>query len=146
MPCPFNGPKMFCAGPNVFSHSKNFYTYCCSHKHFCHTKRWFAVSKIGFCASTKLFEEALNAFKFLGRQKTFGPAQNILGPVKGQGICLHRSWRQFIAHENFLHSIINGFIFKEWFLFAPPKTTTNNWRINVRNQDTSFSDRLKELT
>ena len=52
----------------------------------CQTKRWFAFSKIGFCAGTKVFEEALNAVKFLGWLKKFGPAQNILGPVKGQGI------------------------------------------------------------
>ena len=52
----------------------------------CQTKKWFAFSKIGFCAGTKVFEEALNAVKFLGWPKKFGPAQNILGPVKGQGI------------------------------------------------------------
>ena len=39
-----------------------------------------------FWAGTKVFEEALNAVKFLGWLKKFGPAQNILGPVKGQGI------------------------------------------------------------
>ena len=54
----------------------------------CQTKRLFAFSKIGFCAGTKVFEEALNAVKFLGWLKTFGPAKNILGPVKGQGISL----------------------------------------------------------
>ena len=42
--------------------------------------------KISFCAGTKVFEEVLDAFKFLGWLKKFGPAQNILGPVKGQGI------------------------------------------------------------
>ena len=42
MPCPFTGPKMFCAGPNVLCQTKNLFTY-----------------------------------------KKFGPAQNILGPVKG---------------------------------------------------------------
>ena len=31
-------------------------------------------------------KEALNAVKFLGWLKIFGLAQNILGPVKGQGI------------------------------------------------------------
>ena len=36
--------------------------------------------------STNVFEEELNATKFLEWLKTFGPAQNILGPVKGQGI------------------------------------------------------------
>ena len=50
------------------------------------TKRWFAFSKIGFCAGTKVVEEALDAFKFLGWLKNFGPAQNILGPIKWQGI------------------------------------------------------------
>ena len=47
-----------------------------------------------FCASQKddlhsvklVFVPALNAVKFLGWLKIFGPAQNILGPVKGQGI------------------------------------------------------------
>ena len=34
----------------------------------------------------KVFEEALNAVKFLCWFKKFGPARNILGPVKGQGI------------------------------------------------------------
>ena len=52
----------------------------------CQTKRWFAFSRIGFCAGTKVFEEALNAVKFLGWLKKFRLAQNILGPVKGQGI------------------------------------------------------------
>ena len=33
----------------------------------------------------KVFEEALNAVKFLGWLKKFGPAQNIFRPVKGQG-------------------------------------------------------------
>ena len=52
------------------------------------TERWFEFSKIVFCASTKVFEEALNAVKFLGWLKIFGPAQNIFGPVKGQGISM----------------------------------------------------------
>ena len=30
--------------------------------------------------------QGINAVKFLGWLKKFGPAQNILGPVKGQGI------------------------------------------------------------
>ena len=55
------------------------------------TKRGFAFSKIVFCAGTKSFEEALNAVKSLGWLKKFGPAQNILGPVKEQGICLKKT-------------------------------------------------------
>ena len=52
----------------------------------CQTRRWFEFCKIVFCVGTKVFEEALNAFNFLGWLKQFGLAQNILGPVKGQGI------------------------------------------------------------
>ena len=46
---------------------------------FCQTKKNFAFSKIGFCAST-------NTVKFFGWLQKFGPAQNILGSVKGQGL------------------------------------------------------------
>ena len=60
----------------------------------CQNKRWFAFSKIGFCAGTKVFEEALNAIKFLDWLKTFGPAQNILGLVKGQGISSAQTYIQ----------------------------------------------------
>jgi hypothetical protein len=34
------------------------------------------ICKILFCVGTKVFEEALNAVKFLGCFKKFGPAQN----------------------------------------------------------------------
>ena len=44
--------------------------------------------KLVFCAGTKVLGDALNAVKFLGWLKKFGPAQNILRPVKGQGISL----------------------------------------------------------
>ena len=70
MPCLFTGPKMFCAGPNFLSHTVT--------NILCQTNRWFEFSKIGFCADTKVFEGALNAVKFLGWLKKFGPAQNIL--------------------------------------------------------------------
>ena len=53
MPCPFTGPKMFWAGPKFFARQKDALQF----------------SKIGFCAGTKVFEEALNAVKFLDPQK-----------------------------------------------------------------------------
>ena len=72
--------QSFCVGPKIYLHIVPVTII------FCQTKKLFAFSKIGFCASTKVFEEALNAVKFLGWLKKFGPVQNILGPVKGQGI------------------------------------------------------------
>ena len=35
--------------------------------------------------NSKVFDEALNAVNFLGWLIKFGPAQKMLGPVKGQG-------------------------------------------------------------
>ena len=32
MPCPFTGPKIFCAGPHFLCQTKNLFTYCASHK------------------------------------------------------------------------------------------------------------------
>jgi hypothetical protein len=62
-----------------------------------------------FCARQKddlhsvklVFEEALNAVKCLGWHETFGPAQNILGPVKGQGISysLDRKYSKTLASQ-----------------------------------------------
>ena len=57
------------------------------------------ISKVGFCAVTKVFEDALNAVKFLGWLKKFVPAQNTLGPVKGQGINMKLLWHSQVSIE-----------------------------------------------
>ena len=72
LPCSFTGSK-----PIIYLHI------LAVSNILCQKKTWFAFSRIGFCASTKFFEEALNAVKFLDWLKIFGPTQNILGPVKG---------------------------------------------------------------
>ena len=69
--------QMFCARPNIYLHIVAVTIILCQ------TKLWFAFSKNVFCVGTNVFEEAV---KFLGWLKKFGPAQNNLGPVKGQGI------------------------------------------------------------
>ena len=76
---PLTGPKMFWVGPKYLCQTKKLFTYCGSHKNFVPDKKM---------TCTKVFEVALNADKFLGWLKKFGLAQNILGPVKGQGISL----------------------------------------------------------
>ena len=45
-------------------------------------KRCFAFSKIGFCAGTKVFEEALNAVKFLGWLKNIWTITKHFGTCK----------------------------------------------------------------
>ena len=63
MPCPSKGPKMILAGPIFFCRTKNFI--------------YILFQAQTFCASRKII---------LGWLKKIGPAQNILGHVKGQGI------------------------------------------------------------
>ena len=43
MPCPFTGPKMYCASPNFLSQTKNLFTYCGSHKHFVPEKKIICI-------------------------------------------------------------------------------------------------------
>ena len=61
---------MFCAGPNSLSQHKNLTAYSASSKSFVPTQKTIL----------------LNAKHLFVWHKKFGPAQNILGPVKGQGI------------------------------------------------------------
>ena len=70
MPCPFTGPKMFCAGPNILCQLKNLTAFSASSKTF-------------VLAQKPILQNAKHLFVW---HKTFGTAQNILGPVKGQGI------------------------------------------------------------
>ena len=98
MPC-LQVPKFYgliqkiCARPKIYLHIVAVTNILCQ------TKRWFAFSKIVFCAGTKVFEEALNAVKFLSWLKEFGLAQNILGPVNGQG-------RKLLLGENKIKVLI----------------------------------------
>ena len=74
LPCPFTGPKMFCADPNFLIQPKNLTAFSASSKTFVPAqKNNFTECKSFFCLA-------------LVWHKKIGPAQNILGPVKGQGI------------------------------------------------------------
>ena len=59
------------------------------------------MDKLDFCAGTKVFEEALNAITFLDWLKKFGPAQNILEPVEGQGTVVDRVHKKKIGRGHY---------------------------------------------
>jgi hypothetical protein len=63
-------------GVNILSQ-----TFCAGQKDDLHSVKLIFVPAQKF-----LKRHYLTAVKFLGWLKNFGPAQNILGPVKGQGI------------------------------------------------------------
>ena len=79
LPCPSTGPQMFCAGPNILGQTKNWILG--PSKKFCTgTKTEFTLWKSSF----GLVQKVVN--QFLVWHKIFGPAQNVLGHVKEQGI------------------------------------------------------------
>ena len=83
MPCPSIGPKMFCAGPNFLSQSKNLIAFSYSLKNvFWHKNQ---IGNHLFVWHT-IFGTPQNVYQFLVCPRKFGPAQNVLGPVEGQGI------------------------------------------------------------
>ena len=82
LPCPFTGHKMLWTFPSLFVLDQKFiYILWQSLTFFARQKddlNWFIFP-------------ALNAFKFLDWLKMFGPAHNILEPVKGQGISYQKT-------------------------------------------------------
>ena len=81
VPCPFTGRKMFYAGPNFLSQPKNLTAFSTSSKTFVLAQQPILLHANHLFVWHKIFVD-----KFLVRHKKFGPAQNILRPVKGQGI------------------------------------------------------------
>ena len=78
--CPFTGYKMFCAGPKIWLHLVPLQKLLCRHKN------QFYWMQIIFLSDTKCLWLPQYVNRFLVWHKKFGPAQHILGPVKGQGI------------------------------------------------------------
>ena len=89
VPKHFGLVHIFCVGPKIYLQIVPVTNILCQ------TKRWFAFSRIGFCASTKVFEEALCKCSHI-----FVLAQNIWTSTKHFGTCKrtrHKSqkWQGF---------------------------------------------------
>ena len=88
MPCPFTGPKcfglvqIFWASPKIWLHLVPLQKCLCWHK------KQFYWMQIICLSGTKYLWLPQYVNEFLVWHKKFGPAQNILGPVKGQVITL----------------------------------------------------------
>ena len=86
MPCLLQVPKcfvpiqIFWASPKIWLHLVPLQKLLCRHKN------QFYWMQIIFLSSTKCLRLPQYENKFLVWHKKFGPAQNILGPLKGQGI------------------------------------------------------------
>ena len=103
MPCPFTGSRMFCAGPKIWLHLVPLQKLLCWHKN------QFYWMQIIFLSGTKCLWLPKYVNKFLVWHKKFGPAQNILGPVKGEGIrsidnkTFKEFWFVYIIFFNIMH-------------------------------------------
>ena len=89
MPCPFTGPRMFCAGPNSLSQPKTLIAFSASPKTFAPAQKPILLNANHLFVWHKMFVTAtIYLNRFLTWHQKIGPAKNILGPVKGQGITL----------------------------------------------------------
>ena len=70
MPCPFTGPKMFCASPNVLCHTKNLL--CQSQKFCARTKDDLHSVKLVFVLAQKFLKRHYMQSNFWAGSKNFG--------------------------------------------------------------------------
>ena len=78
MPCPFTGPKMFCDCPNTLFQPKSLIAVSASSKSFVLAQKPILMNANHRFVWHKMVVTTTICKYF------FGPAQNILGPVKGQ--------------------------------------------------------------
>ena len=79
---------MFCAIPNFLSQPKNLTAFSASSKPFVPAQKPILLNANHLFVWHKMFVTATICKLIFGLAQKFGPAQNILGPVKGQGTSL----------------------------------------------------------
>jgi hypothetical protein len=109
MPCPFTGPKMFWAGPNFLCQTKNLFTYLWQSQTFCARQKvdLHSVNLVFVPAQNILGPvkgQGINAIKLLVLVKKFGQSQKFLEPVKGQGISV--TPKIFVLPPNANHLLV----------------------------------------
>ena len=104
MPCPFTGTKMFCAGPNALSQPENLTAFSASSKTFVPAQKPTLLNANYLFVWHKMFVTSTICNKFLVLHKKCGPTQNILGPVKGQGIKVLKCFQTFTIRNGVYNS------------------------------------------
>ena len=102
MPCPFTGPKCFVRVQSFWASPKIWLHLVPLQKLLCWHKNQFYWIQIIFLSGTKCLWLPQYVNDFLVRHKKFGPAQNILGHVKGQGINNFKKVGRFFQTFGFL--------------------------------------------
>ena len=89
MPCPFTGPKMFCAGPNFLSQQKNLTAFSASSKTFVLAQKTILLNANHLFVWHKMFVTAIIC------KKNFVLAQKIWNSTNHFGTC-KRTRHQFV--------------------------------------------------
>ena len=110
----------FSASPKIWLHLVPLQNLLCRHKN------QFYRMQIIFLSATKCLWQPQYVNKFLVWHKKFGPGQNILGPVKGQGI------RYRLRYP----ILTNKYFFQFWNLILP--VSINKWTYLQKIKCTSF--------
>ena len=97
LPCPFTGPKMFCAGPIFFEPAQKFIYILCQSQTFC-ARQKEDLHSVKSVFVPKVFEEALDAAKFLGWLKKNWTGTTYFGTCK---------WTRHQVHIWNLHGTAN---------------------------------------
>ena len=71
MPCPFTGPKMFCAGPNILYQPKNLTAFSASSKTFVLSQKPILLNANHLFVWHKMFGTGLYMIDFWSTQKTW---------------------------------------------------------------------------
>ena len=82
---------MFCATSNFLSQTKNLTAFSASSKTFVRAQKTILLNANHLFICHKMFVTATICKSTFGLAQKIGIAQNILGPVKGQGISLQAS-------------------------------------------------------
>ena len=81
LPCPFTGPKMFCAGPNFLSQPKNLTAFSASSKTFVPSQKPILLNANHLLVWHKMFVTGTIC------KQIFGPTQKIWTSTKHFGTC-----------------------------------------------------------
>ena len=92
MPCPFTGPKMFCAGPNILCQPKNLTAFSASSKTFVLAQKTILLTANHLFVWHKMFETA-TICKYI-----FGLAQKSWISTKLFGTCKRTRHKFILVH------------------------------------------------
>ena len=107
MPCPFTGPKMFCASPNFLSQSKNLTAFSAPSKPFVPAQKPISRNANHLFVWHKMFVTATTC------KLIFGLAQKVWTSTKDKALVSRKihSYKKIVETHGEVHQVKSLFIF-----------------------------------